>query len=207
MLTAGGAPGLAFSVHPHGNQRFNPLTLVAGNWPSGAGEVGIDDNTAERHGYRVGQTIGVVARGAEQQMRIAGIVKIGGVASLGGATMAIFDFPVAQRLFNLEGRLSSISIAVAPGYTRAQVLREIRPLLPPNAEARTGTSQAKKATHDTSGFLEHHPELPAGLRGHRAVRRQLRDRQHAVDHDRPAHAGAGHAAHARGHAGARSCAP
>ena len=67
--------------------------------------------------------------------------------------MAIFDFPVAQRLFHLEGRLNSISIAVGPGYTRQQVLREIRPLLPPNAQARTGTAQAKKATHDTSGFL------------------------------------------------------
>ena len=63
VLTAGGAPGLAFSVHPHGDQRFNPLTLVSGRWPVGADEVGIDDNTAERHGYRVGQTIGVVARG------------------------------------------------------------------------------------------------------------------------------------------------
>ena len=153
VLTAGGAPGLAFSVHPHGNQRFNPLTLVAGQWPIGPGEVGIDDNTAERHGYRVGQTIGVIARGSEQQMRIAGIVRIGGVASLGGATMAIFDFPTAQRLFNLQGRLSSISVAASRGYTRAQLLREIRPLLPPNAQARTGTGQAKQATHDTSGFL------------------------------------------------------
>ena len=154
VLSTGGAPGLAFSVHPHGNQRFNPLTLVAGNWPSGEDEVGIDDNTAERHGYRVGQTIGVIARGSEQHMRIAGIMRIGGVASLGGATMAIFNFPVAQRLFNLEGKLSSISVAAAPGYKRAKLLREIRPLLPPNAEARTGTSQAKKATHDTSGFLD-----------------------------------------------------
>ncbi len=153
VLTAGGAPGLAFSVHPHGNQRFNPLTLVSGRWPEGAGEVGIDDNTAERHGYRIGQTIGVVARSSEQHMRITGIVKIGGVSSLGGATMAIFDFPVAQRLFGLEGRLTSISVAASRGHTRAQLLREIRPLLPPNAEARTGTSQAKKATHDTSGFL------------------------------------------------------
>jgi len=154
VLSTGGSPGLAFGVHPHGNQRFNPLTLVAGRWPTGEGEVGIDDNTAERHGYRVGQTIGVIARGAERHMRIVGIARIGGVASLGGATMAVFDFNVAQRLFNLQRRLSSISIAVSPGHTRAQVVREIRPLLPPNAEVRTGTAQAKKATHDTSGFLD-----------------------------------------------------
>ncbi len=153
VLAVEGAPGLAFSVHPHGDQRFNPLTLVAGAWPSGPGEVGIDANTAERHGYRVGETIGVIALGAEQHMRISGIVRIGGVSSIGGATMAIFDFPVAQQLFHVPGELSSISIAARPGYTPAELVREIRPLLPPDAQARTGAAQAKQATKDTSGFL------------------------------------------------------
>ena len=140
-------------MHPHGNQRFNPLTLVAGTWPSGPGEVAIDANTAERKHYRVGETIGVIARGAEQHLRISGIAKIGGVSSLGGATMAIFDFPVAQRLFHKEGQLDSISIAAKPGYTPTQLVREIRPLLPPNAQVRTGEAQAKQATKDTNGFL------------------------------------------------------
>ncbi len=30
VISGHGAPSLAFSVHPHGNQRFNPLTLVRG---------------------------------------------------------------------------------------------------------------------------------------------------------------------------------
>jgi putative ABC transport system permease protein len=153
VLSSGGAPGLAFSIHPHGNQRFNPLELIAGGWPSGPGEVAIDANTAERHHYRVGQTIGVIARGPEQHMRIAGIVTIGGVSSLGGATMAIFDFPVAQRLLGLQGKLDSISIAARHGYTPAQVLGEVRPLLPKNAQARTGEAQAQKQTERTNGFL------------------------------------------------------
>lgn len=154
VLAVGGSPGLAFSVHPHGDQRFNPLTLVAGSWPVGPDAVGIDADTAERHGFRVGETIGVIARGPEQRMRIAGIVRIGGVSSLGGATMAIFDFPVAQKLFHMVGELDSISVAAKPGYTPAQLVREIRPLLPPNAQARTGAAQAKQAAKDTSGFLE-----------------------------------------------------
>ena len=135
----GGAPGLAFSVHPHGNQRFNPLTLVAGNWPVGPGEVGIDANTAERHRYRVGETIGVIARGPEQRMRIAAIVRIGGVSSLGGATLAIFDFPVAQQLFHLEGQLTlDLDRRRARRAARRRSCARSRPLLPPNAQARTG---------------------------------------------------------------------
>jgi putative ABC transport system permease protein len=153
VLASGGAPNLAFSVHPQGNQRFNPLTLVAGAWPSGAGEVAIDANTAKRDHYSVGQTIGVLARGAEQHLRIAGIAEIGGVSSLGGATMAIFDFPVAQRLFNKQGKLDSISIAARAGYTPTRLVGEVQPLLPRDAQVRTGEAQAQKATSNTNSFL------------------------------------------------------
>jgi putative ABC transport system permease protein len=153
VISSGGAPGLAFSVHAHGSQHFNPLQLVSGGWPSGAGEVAIDANTAEKQHYKVGQTIGVIGRGAKQQFRIAGVAKIGGVSSLGGATMAIFDFPVAQRVFNKQGQLDSISIAVRSGYAPARVAREIAPLLPKNAQVRTGEAEAKQATKDTNGFL------------------------------------------------------
>jgi putative ABC transport system permease protein len=153
VISSGGAPGLAFSVHANGNQRFNPLELVSGRWPSGPGEVAIDANTAEKQHYAVGQTIGVIARGAEQHYRIAGVAKIGGVTSLGGATMAIFDFPVAQRLFGKVGQLDSISIAAKSGYEPAQLVREIGPLLPPSAGVRTGEAEAKQATKDTNGFL------------------------------------------------------
>ena len=153
VISSGGAPGLAFSVHAHGNQRFNPLQLVAGTWPSGPGEVAIDANTAETKHYAVGQTIGVIARGAAQRMRIAGIAKIGGVSSLGGATMAIFDFSVAQRLFGKVGRLDSISIADRPGHTPTQVVREVSAILPASAQARTGEAEAEHATSNTNGFL------------------------------------------------------
>jgi putative ABC transport system permease protein len=153
VIATGGAPGLAFSIHPHGNQRFNPLSLVAGTWPSGPDEVAIDENTAKQKHYSVGETIGVIARGAEQHMRIAGIVEIGGVESLGGATMAIFDFAVAQRLFDKRGKLDSISVAAKSGYTPTQLVNEIKPILPRTTQVRTAAAQAQKATTDTNGFL------------------------------------------------------
>jgi putative ABC transport system permease protein len=153
VISNGGSPGLAYSVHAHGNQRFNPLQLVSGSWPAGPTEVAIDAHTAEQHHYAVGATIGVIARGAEQRFTIAGIAKIGGVSSLGGATMAIFDFPVAQRLFDKQGKLDSISIAAQHGYKPEQLVREIAPILPPNAQVRTGEAEAQHATEDTNGFL------------------------------------------------------
>jgi putative ABC transport system permease protein len=153
VLSTHGSPGLGYSVHALGNQRFNPLELLRGHWPVGAHEVAIDANSAEKEGYVVGEEIGVITRGAEQPMRIAGIARIGGVSSIGGATMAIFNFPVAQRLFNKMGRLDSISVADRPGYSPQQVADEIRPVLPANAQVRTGEAEAKKRTEMTGELL------------------------------------------------------
>jgi putative ABC transport system permease protein len=153
VISVTGSPSLAFSVHPHGDQRFNPLTLVKGCYPVGPDEIAIDANTASRKHYTVGDTIKAIARGPVHTFRITGIVKIGGVASLGGATMAIFDFPTAQKLMNKAGRLDSISIAARSGVTPAQLAADVRRILPPTAQVRTGQGQAKQATKDTSGFL------------------------------------------------------
>ena len=153
VISGHGAPALAFSVHPHGDQRFNPLTLVSGTWPAGVHEVDIDEHTASKEHYSVGQTIGVIARGPVKRYRIAGIVKIGGVSSLGGATMAIFDFATAQQIFHKQGKLDSINIGAKHGTSSAQLVSEIKPLLPPTAQVRTAQAQAKQATKDTNGFL------------------------------------------------------
>jgi putative ABC transport system permease protein len=153
VISGHGAPGLAFSVHPRGDQRFNPLTLTSGTWPVGPHEVDIDANTASKSHYAVGDTIGVVARGPVMRYTIAGIVKIGGVSSLGGATMAIFDFPTAQRIFHKQGRLDGIDIAAKPGVKPAELVKEIQPILPPTAQVRTAQGEAKQATKDTNGFL------------------------------------------------------
>jgi putative ABC transport system permease protein len=152
VISVGGAPGLAFSHSPEG-QRFNPLSLTSGSWPSGPGEVDIDAQTANKHNYSVGQEIGIIARGPVQRFRIVGTVKFAGVSSLGGATMAIFNLPTAQQLFHKQGAFDQINVAAKPGTSPAQLVSAIRPLLGPGAQVRTGQGQAQQATKDTSGFL------------------------------------------------------
>ncbi len=152
VIARGGAPGLAFSYVTSG-QRFNPLTLTSGDWPTNPDEIDIDSETASKDGFKPGQQIGVVARGPELRFTIAGTVEIAGVSSLGGSTMAIFTLPTAQRIFGKEGRLDEIDVAAKPGTSDQQLVREIRPLLPASAQVRTGQAQAQQATKDTSSFL------------------------------------------------------
>src|SRR5204862_7695792 len=77
-----------------------------------------------------------------------------GISSLGGATIAVFATPTAQAIFAKQDRFDTIQIASRPGTSALQLIREIRPLLPPSARVRTGQAQAQKQTDDTNGFLD-----------------------------------------------------
>jgi putative ABC transport system permease protein len=147
-ISHGFAASLAFSVNPEGSQRFNPLTLVDGKWPSGGTQIAIDQKTAGDEGYKVGDTIGVSTDDGVQQYEIEGIAKFASVSSIGGATIAIFDLPTAQRLFHKEGQLDEVQAAAKPGVTPAKLVDEIRPVLPVTAEVKTAEDQAKSQADD-----------------------------------------------------------
>ncbi|MGO9901408.1 MAG: ABC transporter permease [Solirubrobacteraceae bacterium] len=152
VIARGGAPGLAFSYVPSG-QRFNPLSLTSGGWPAAPDEIDIDAATASKDDFKVGQQIGVVARGPELHFRIVGTVQIAGVSSLGGSTMALFTLSTAQRIFDKQGLLDEIDVAAKPGTSDRALVSEIRPLLSASAQVKTGQAQAQQATKDTSSFL------------------------------------------------------
>ena len=152
VISRGGAPGLAFSYTPSG-RRFNPLTLTSGSYPSAPNEVAIDAETASKENFSVGQDIGVITLGPVQRFRIVGTVKFAGVSSLGGASMTVFTLPTAQQLFHKQNKLDQISVASKAGVSPTQLVRAIRPLLPPFSQVRTGQQQAQQATKDTSGFI------------------------------------------------------
>jgi putative ABC transport system permease protein len=154
VVVRGGAPSLAFSVNPNGNQRFNPLVLSEGSWPNGPNNIAIDTKTASAKHFKVGDLIGVQTRGPVQEFRITGLVRFSEkVSSLGGATLAIFDLPTAQKLFHKEGEFDTIQVAAKPNVTPTQLVSEIAPILPPTAQVRTGAQEAKQAAKDTNGFL------------------------------------------------------
>jgi putative ABC transport system permease protein len=152
VISSGGAPGLAFSHSPQG-ARFNPLSLTSGRYPTAPGEFAIDASTASKKHFNVGDSIGIIARGPVERFHIVGTVKFASVSSLGGATMAIFTLPEAQRLFHKQGKYDQINVAAKSGTSPGQLVSQIKPLLGPSAQVRTGQSQAAQATKDTSGFL------------------------------------------------------
>jgi len=148
----GGAPNLAFSVNPE-RPEFNTLALVSGGWPS-SGEVVIDTQTAREKGFATGDTIGVQARGPIQRLKISGLVEFGQVSSIGGATLAGFDLPTAQGLFDKDGKFDQILVAKKEGVSEQQLLDAIGKVLPEGTQVRSADDQAVQDAEGTSGFLD-----------------------------------------------------
>jgi putative ABC transport system permease protein len=151
VISFGFAPHLGFSVDPEQPQ-FSSLTLVDGDWP-GQGEVVIDRSTARKKNIRVGDTVPVEAQGPATPFKVSGLVKFGTSSlDIGGATLAGFDLETAQKLFRKDGKLDQIRVARKPGVTSAELLRQIRGILPPQTQVRSGQAQAAEDANDTNSF-------------------------------------------------------
>jgi putative ABC transport system permease protein len=140
---------IGLSVDPSADPALEPLKLVTGDWPRSDRQIAIDKATAEDEGLGVGDTIRAYADGPASTYEIAGVVRYGSVDSLGGATLAVFELPTAQKLFGKEGELDFVRVSAAGGTTDVELTKAIRPLLPETAQVRTATAQAEADSADT----------------------------------------------------------
>ena len=85
--------------------QFSPLKLKTGQWPEGSEQVALDADTAAAQNFSVGDTVTVATLGAKHRYEVTGIATFGGLDSLGGATIAIWDLPTAQTLLDKQGQL------------------------------------------------------------------------------------------------------
>jgi putative ABC transport system permease protein len=147
----GGAPNLGFSI-ANGDSRFNPLTLVEGSWP-GANEVVVDKGTAGKEDFEVGELVGVQVEGPVERLRLSGIMEFSSGLTIGGATLAGFDLPTAQRLMKKDGRLDEIAVAARPGVSEDELASQIEEILPPETQVRTAEAQARADAEETNEFI------------------------------------------------------
>ena len=149
----GGAPNLGFSI-ANGASRFNPLSLVSGSWPHGSHAIVIDKETSSKKHLDVGDQVGVQVEGPVEKFTISGIVQFSSGLSIGGATLAGFDLPTAQRLFQEPGQFDEIAVAAKPDVSDPELAKQIRPILPPTAQVRTASQQIAEDAADTNDFIK-----------------------------------------------------
>ena len=150
-IQSNGNPTFGFGVDPS-QSRFNPLKLKDGRWATGSHEVVIDAETAEKHHFAVGDTIGVAGHGPKERFRIVGTATYGDVKSLGGATIAVFTIPTAQHLLDLRG-YSVISVAAKHGVSADTLVSELKREAGATAQVRTAKEQANEDKKGVSTFI------------------------------------------------------
>ncbi len=143
-ITTGGAPTLGFSFDP--NSQLSSLNVVAGTAPTAPDEVVMDDGTAMKYHFAVGDHVRILLAGPPRTFLISGLVRFGTADNLAGATLAAFDLPTAQQLFGDTGRYDSILILTRPGADKTAVERSIAAALPAGVEVVTGQTVASEQT-------------------------------------------------------------
>ncbi|HEU4941968.1 MAG TPA: FtsX-like permease family protein [Gaiellaceae bacterium] len=148
----GNAPSIGFSISS-GDSPFNPLRLVRGTWP-GPNQIVIDESTAKKESFAIGDRIRVQAEGPVQSFTISGVIRFGeSLSTIGDATLAGFDLPTAQRLYDKVGRLDEIAVSSKPNVSSQELVAALEAVVPPTTQVRTGQAQASKEAADTNEFI------------------------------------------------------
>ncbi|MGW3244252.1 ABC transporter permease [Streptomyces sp. NPDC001070] len=133
--------------------------LRAGRAPHGPAEVALDAKTADRAGYRVGDTVRMSVDGPVMEQKVTGVFTTddGNVAA--GGSLVLFDTATAQRLFAKPGVYEEIDVKAAPGTAQTALRTEVEKLLPRYAKGATATTgeklaadEAKQIASDLSSF-------------------------------------------------------
>ena len=179
--------GIAVAVSNPDDTSLSPVKVVAGTWPRHGDEIAIDRATATKEHFAVGQTVGAFGDGPVQRYRISGLITFGSADSLAGSTLTVLDLSTAERLFHKQGKFDLIRVGADEGVSEASLVAKLTPQVPPALVVNTAEARRPRQQAD-AGWAERLQVHPARLRRHRALRRQLRDREHPRDHGRPANA-------------------
>src|SRR3954471_6968534 len=123
------------------------LVILRGDEPHGSDEVVLDESTADRAGYALGDQVSIVTatQTLDVHPRLVGIAGFRQGGSLNGATYAAFDTPTAQQLF-LGGQdaYTVFWVTAADGTSQQELTDEVAAVLPDGFEAVTGDDAAEE---------------------------------------------------------------
>ncbi|MGW0938945.1 ABC transporter permease [Streptomyces sp. NPDC002666] len=128
-------------------------TFTDGSGPTAAGSVALDKDTAEKGEYEVGDKVRVATNGPVKEYTLSGVFTTEDGAVNAGGSLVLFDTPVAQQLFLRPGEFKDVNVSAAPGASDQQLLAAVKPLLPEDAEAKTGQVRADEQADQTESAL------------------------------------------------------
>jgi putative ABC transport system permease protein len=142
VQSSGGAPNLVFSSvsEPFANTQF-----LAGGPPQN-GQVAVNKKFANDQHLHVGQLVHVATDIGVEPATVSGIFTLGGVSSIGGATLIVPTFHDAQKWFDRVGKTSVVYLQAQPGISPAQLQQRVKAQMPTTVKVQTGSESADEQT-------------------------------------------------------------
>lgn len=127
-------------------------TIAQGKFPTGPNEVALDESSAEKAGYVVGDTVKVIAQAGSREFKMVGIASYGDVRSPGGATFALFDVPTAAEFLGKPGYVDAILVVGDGSRSDEALAQDIDKIFDPASKIETLTgAEITKETQDDIG--------------------------------------------------------
>ena len=127
-------------------------TIAQGRFPNGPAEVALDEASAEKAGYVLGDTVKVVAQSGSRTFTMVGIASYGDVRSPGGATFALFDVATAAEFLGKPGFVDAILVVGDGSRSDDALAKDIDTIFEPSQKVETLTgAEITKETQDDIG--------------------------------------------------------
>lgn len=136
---------------------LSPWRLTEGSRAPGAGEVVVDQASADKGHLVVGGPVTLLTQSGPHQLQLVGTVRFGSIASPGGASVSLLDLATSQQLLlGGAGEVDAIMIHAGPGVDEGTLTARIAAVLPSGSEVLTGTQitdEAQNTMHEAMGFF------------------------------------------------------
>ncbi|WP_206504001.1 ABC transporter permease [Streptomyces chrestomyceticus] len=134
---------VATNYQPGAGGKDSRYPVVQGRGPAAAGEIALDEATAEKGGLKLGDTVRFATDGPALHKKLVGIVHSEDPQVTAGGSLALFDTATAQKLFVHPGQYDELVVAAKPGTDEKALTAAVEKLLP--KDRATATSGAALA--------------------------------------------------------------
>ncbi|HET6360128.1 ABC transporter permease [Streptomyces sp.] len=123
-------------------------TFTDGSGPQQDSQIALDEDSADKGKYRVGDTVRVATNGPAKDYTLSGVFTTEDGAVNAGGSLVLFDTAVSQKLYLRPGHFKGVTIAAAAGASDQKILDAVKPLLPKDARAQTGKALADQQARE-----------------------------------------------------------
>ncbi len=140
-------------------------TFVQGSGPVRDDQIALDKESADKGEYAVGDSVRVATNGPVRTYKLAGVFTTEDGQVNAGGSLVLFDTAVAQRLYLKPGYFQNVNLAATPGTDAQKILDEVKPLLPKDADAKTGQALADQEARSIKEALSGLNQMLLGFAG------------------------------------------